>query len=301
MPVPSTISVIVITYKRPDELSGVLDNILNQRRQPDEIIVLDNDPDQSGRKAQHLDEPLVRYVCPGMNLGPAEGRNRAARIARGDVLIFIDDDCRFEHFNATSLVPEYFGLPEVGCLAFLIRNAVSHEIVPREYPGFKTDRWSDPHDVSYFLGGGFAILRSLFEELGGFDEVLFHGEEEVELSFRIIKAAKRIYYVPDVAVLHREATAGREPIKRNYRLIRNRVYLALKHLPFPYLLTHLVVWGGFAFWQALLAKQPGEYFRGLASLKCDGLCAKALEYRRANPMQKETIAYLAKHEGRLIY
>ncbi len=296
-----TITAIVLTYKRPDELDGILENLLAQRRPPDEILVFDNDPEGSGRQAARAADPRVRYVCSAENLGPAAGRNAAAREATGDLLFFLDDDCRLDGEDAVAKLPDCFAMAQVGCLAVLIRNAETRAIVPREFPGFHPERWPEPHDVTYFLAGAFAMPRALFEELGGFDAVLYHGEEEIELSFRIIGAGWRISYTPAIQVLHRASPQGRETIRRGYRLIRNRVYLALKHLPMPYLLTHFVLWGGFALLQALRAGQPGEFFRGLASLWQDRLIAKALAYRRAHPMTRETVAYLKKHEGRLIY
>jgi GT2 family glycosyltransferase len=296
-----TISAIVLTYKRPDELDGVLENLLGQLRQPDEILVFDNDPEQSGRAAARVADPRVRYICPGENLGVTGGRNAAVTYAQGEILLFIDDDARFDSPSAMATILDAFAADDVAVLAFLIRNAETKEIVPREYPGYTLRQVAEPHDVSYFLGGACAMRRAAFAMLGGYDDALFYGGEEVEFSFRLLRQGLRIRYLPDVLVYHRASPKGREKVQDAYRLIRNRVYIAIKHMPLPYLLTHLAIWGGFAFLQALRARQPGEYVRGLASVKADGLLAKALAYRRANPMRRETVAYLRRHEGRLIY
>ena len=296
-----SVSVIVLTYKRPDELDGVLENVFRLDPAPEEILVYDDDPQGSARAAKLLDNPAVRYIVAEQNAGPAGARNRAAAFAAGDILFFIDDDCRLESTDAVATLRELFSADDMGCVATLIRNAFTGEIVPKEFPGYDVSRWEEPHEVSYFLAGGFAIRRALFLALGGFDPLLYHGEEEVELSFRILHAGCRMYYTPQIVVTHRESPKGRETIHRAYRLVRNRIYLAVKHMPFPYLFSHLFLWSGFAFLQALRGREVGEFFRGLRSVWQDNLWASARAYRRAHPMRRETVRYLREHEGRLWY
>lgn len=301
MPVPATIAIAIITYQRPDELEGVLDNLLAQERLPDEIVVIDNDPERSGRQAAQIAHPLVSYHCPGKNLGVAAGRNFAVANAHSDIVLFIDDDARFAQESALRSVLAMFEDETVACVALLVRNAFSGEILPKEYPGYRPDNWQQSHDVSYFVGCGFAVRRQLFQELGGLDETLFYDGEELEFSYRLLNHGGRIRYTPDAAVLHRTSVQGRGLTKNSYWLLRNRVYVALKHLPLPYLLSYLGVWSAFAFYKALRTRDLSNFFRGLRSLRAEGLLARAREYRRQHPMQKSTLSYLRQHQGRLFY
>jgi len=302
MPDPATVSALIITYQRPDELNGVLENLLAQARPPDEIIVIDNDPAGSGAQAPLTARAGVSYLCTGENLGVAAGRNRAASRATGDLLLFIDDDARFAHSEAVgNVLAAFHGDEEMGCLAFLVRNAGTGEIVPKEFPGFHPERWAEPRDAAYFVGCGFAMHAGAFRALGGFDEKFFYDGEELEFSYRLLGAGWRIRYRPDVEVLHRVSVLGRGLTKNCYWLVRNRAYVALKHLPFPYLLTYLTAWGGFALLHALRDRRLGEFLRGLRALRKDGLLKGALAYRKQHPMNRRTIGYLRAHEGRLFY
>lgn len=296
-----TISVILLTYRRPDELQEALEGLLRQQPLPDEIIVYDDDPDGSGRQAPAVRHPLVRYCCPGVNAGPAGARNRAAAEARGDILFFLDDDCRLESAGMAAVLRALFHEERVGCAACQIRNAFTGQIVPKEFPGYDATRWQEAHRVTYFLAGGFAIRRQAFLDLGGFDALFYHGEEELELSLRLLRAGWDILYTPDILVHHRESPLGRETIRRSYRLIRNRVYLAVKHMPFPYCLSHVVLWSGFALLCALRARALSEFRDGMRSLRADDLLAHARRYRRAHPMPPAALAYLKRHRGRLWY
>ncbi len=296
-----TISVILLTHRRPAALATALRTLELASPAPNEIIVFDDDPEGSGRQAAGLDHPVVRYVCSGQNHGPAGARNVAAREATGDILFFLDDDCLLESGDAVATLRECFRQAEIGCVACLIRNATTRDIVPKEFPGYHPECWETPQWVTYFLAGGFAIRREAYLALGGFDPRLYHGEEEIELSFRLLHAGWQIWYTPQVVVLHDVSSEGRETIRRSYRLIRNRVYLAVKHLPMPYCLSHLVLWGGFALLAALRARELGEFLRGIRSLKHDDLLAQARAYRHEHPMTRATLAYLKAHDGRLWY
>jgi len=295
------ISVLIITYRRLDEVQGVLENVLALQPAPDEIILYDDDPAGSAQSVIPVDDPRIHYVCRQHNFGPAGARNRAAEMATGDILLFIDDDCRFASTAVCQMVLDLFADTSIAFLAFLIRNAFTGAITPHEYPGYQVHGWERPHEVSYFVASGFAIRRTVFEEVGGFDEALYHGEEELDLSLRILDAGWRMWYTPELLVHHRVSPLGRDTIHRIYQLTRNRLYLAGKHLPWPYLLSHLLIWGGFIFLKAVRQRQLPELWRGLRSVRADKLWSRALSYRQAHPMKRETLAYLQRNEGRLWY
>lgn len=296
-----TVSMVIITYKRPDELQKAIENVLALNPLPDEIIVFDDDPEGSGANAPLTRHPSVRYICLKENFGVAGARNRAAFAANSDILLFMDDDATFAERNVINVVRQLFQDEKIAVTAFLIRNATTKSILPKNFPGYDMRKWPEKHYVTYFVGCGFALRRQVFADFGGFDQVLYYGEEELDFSLRIINAGWQLIYTPEVVVYHNVSPHGRENIKRTYRLIRNRIYIAAKHMPFPYWLTHVVIWGGAAFIWAIRAGQPGEFFRGVRSVWTDGLMKKALEYRRKNPMNRNALAYLKKHKGRLIY
>ncbi|MGG6239889.1 class I SAM-dependent methyltransferase [Nodosilinea sp. AN01ver1] len=89
-------SIAIPTYRRPDLLINAVESIINQEYSYDfEVLVLDNDCDAK------LDEVLasrfaklgdkIRYV-PVADLGLHNGRNQAAITARGNIVVFTDDD-----------------------------------------------------------------------------------------------------------------------------------------------------------------------------------------------------------------
>jgi len=148
MTVSDRIVIAVLTYRRPEELAGLLPELALQRGtvadRSIEILVVDNDPDASGRHvvAEHA-AAGVRYAhepAPGI----AHGRNRAL-LEAGDarLLIFIDDDERpcpgwlaamlatYERTGAAGVTgpvyPDYDGVPDPWLVAAGI-------FIRKEYP-----------------------------------------------------------------------------------------------------------------------------------------------------------------------
>lgn len=92
------ISLCIATYRRPDRLSALLDDLVGQQRLPDELVVVDNDAAGSARavvqRRRELGTPFpIRYdIQPVKNISLT--RNRTVELARGDWIAFIDDDER---------------------------------------------------------------------------------------------------------------------------------------------------------------------------------------------------------------
>jgi glycosyltransferase involved in cell wall biosynthesis len=90
------VSIVVPTFRKPEPLRQTLASLRDLDFQADqyEIIVVDDgsDPETAAVvEAAVVDMPLVRYA-PQSHGGVASARNHGARLARGEVLIFVDDD-----------------------------------------------------------------------------------------------------------------------------------------------------------------------------------------------------------------
>src|SRR5476651_360766 len=90
------LSVIIPTFKRRETLSICLKHLAPeiQNLSPDlfEVIVTDDAPPTDPRDSFSQDYPWVRHNR-GPQKGPAANRNSGAKSARGEWLIFLDDDC----------------------------------------------------------------------------------------------------------------------------------------------------------------------------------------------------------------
>jgi succinoglycan biosynthesis protein ExoM len=89
------ISIVIPTFRRPDGLRRALESAIAQSRQPDEIVVVDNDPDGSARTmvatAKAIAKCDVVYVHEPRP-GVSNARNAGFGAARGRFIAFLDDD-----------------------------------------------------------------------------------------------------------------------------------------------------------------------------------------------------------------
>ena len=94
---PLTASAIVVSYNRFAALCDTVRDLEAQTRAPDEIIVIDQSRDENGRAADRGEtfarSPRVCYVHQEA-ANAQVARNRAILMARGEVLLFVDDDVR---------------------------------------------------------------------------------------------------------------------------------------------------------------------------------------------------------------
>jgi len=86
-------SIIIPTYNRPDDLSGCIRSVLDQTIKPYEIIVVDDGNLSELPLEKECRNMGIRYVYykkdkPGLT----ESRNAGIKLAKGDIILFLDDD-----------------------------------------------------------------------------------------------------------------------------------------------------------------------------------------------------------------
>jgi GT2 family glycosyltransferase len=120
----------------------------------------------------------------------------------------------------------------LGAVAFRIINyftGVDDEMC-WDYPVALKSQADQEFLTARFIGAGHAIRREAFIAAGEYDESLFFGGEERDLSYRILNLGYRIKYVPDLMVLHRVDPEARVRWNegRYYYLVRNGLYTDFK-------------------------------------------------------------------------
>lgn len=148
---------------------------------------------------------LVRFDRSEHPLSPAAARNRGARQAHGDVLVFIDADC-IAYPNLLRMYSERFSNESVNVLG----GGVDFE--RKSYWGI-ADNISAFHDYLISLSQGerqllvtinLAVRRAVFEQTGGFDERYPHPSgEDSDLSVRLRSQGYVLHFEPRAAVLHK--------------------------------------------------------------------------------------------------
>ena len=205
-----TLSLVLATYGRADELGRCLESLSAQEDRQFEVLVMDQNPDdrlvdtiarcrQQGLEVQH-----VRLPRPGLS----DARNEGIRIASGDIIGFPDDDCWYEP-QTVARIRQAFA--EDASLSGLVADWVEQTSGGGNTHSYtdwllSLDAWRD------FRGGAASSItlffkRSLLRDLHGFDDRLGVGKwygaaEETDLVLRALAAGARIKRAAEARVHH---------------------------------------------------------------------------------------------------
>ncbi len=158
-------SVIIPSYNSTGSLLRTWASVQAARDTDVETVIVDDgSTDDCEALYAEIEAQGVRVVRCGANHGPAHARNVGARETSGEWLVFLDGD--------DALLPNTFGSwghaiePSVG----LVEGG--HLV------------GDDPDVHTGFLAGTFAVRRGVFDESGGYDEMLRFSENS-ELAWRL--------------------------------------------------------------------------------------------------------------------
>jgi GT2 family glycosyltransferase len=223
------ISLVILNYNRKEDLEQTLTRLYWQQNVVFEVIVVDQHSlDGSVEMVQTL-FPSVRLFALQENIGVAGGRNFGVMQAKGEYLVFLDDDAEFVGFDELRKVELVFSCnSNIHLIAF---NINGHPEVPEKFKLFSVHR---DKFVNGYIGCGHAIRKSTFENLGGYTKELFFWGEEIEFAIKVFTIPNgRILYKGDVVVFHRVSSQSRLKWKegRFYYKVRNRLSISRKLFP----------------------------------------------------------------------
>lgn len=221
MAVPVSITLVVPTFRRPESLRRLLVSLREQALADFETLVVDNDCDPGVRamvEGVAGEVPCrLRYVCEPER-GLHNARHAGARAARGEVLVYTDDDATFYPQWLAAYARAFTEHPELAAAGGPVRPAFEGE-PPDWLLDDMADRpaypWLSVMDLGeeylqggelFFYGVNMAVRREVLFRLGGFnpDSVggVRVGDGETGLQRAITAAGLPIGYVPDAGVTH---------------------------------------------------------------------------------------------------
>jgi glycosyltransferase involved in cell wall biosynthesis len=186
--------VLVVTCDRPALLADALASVALQRPSPLEVRIADDGECPALDPVEDFHALEVTQIRSD-GRQPAASRNHAARGARGEVLAFLDDDDRWTEGHLEGLA-RAFTDASVG-VAYRDAAVVRESVAPgarrteleRRTIAHDWDMELMRHD-DFIPPSGFAVRRTLYDELGGFDES-FRYSEDWDFLLRAAAALER--------------------------------------------------------------------------------------------------------------
>jgi len=248
-----------------------------------EIIVVDNASTDGTYDAVKQKFPNVKLIRNKWNMGVTGGRNRGAKEAKGDCILFLDHDMIVNKEMVEELVKGLEADSRIGIVGSIIfyydepnriwAAGTSIDMLTGKigFNAFKPN--NEPFDVQV-LPAAFMVRKEVIEKVGLFDDAIFAVYEDTDFCFRIREAGYRAVCVPKAKAWHKFPADQEKQtlhiLSRSYYIARNRIIFMKKHakpMQFTiFLLLFVPVYAAYYTWLSLRRWKfvfIKEYWRGL--------------------------------------
>lgn len=240
------LSVLIVSYNTKDLLMQTITSLIaSLSKTPSvryEIIVVDNGSTdgsiESVKSLRHVDIKLIENK---QNVGFAVANNIAAKAAQGTYLLPLNSDTIVTNVNFERLLKIMEERSEIGvltvklllpdgtmdpachrgfptlwrsfCYFSRLETLTKHiPIVNRIFGGYHLTHLNlnSEHEIDSPSGAFYLTRKSLYTEVGGFDEDYFMYGEDIDLSLRIRQKGYKIWFYPLQSLIHVKGQSGRK-------------------------------------------------------------------------------------------
>ena len=243
------VSIIVVNHNGSSHLTRLLDSIDSATSYPNyEIIIVDNDSkDNSLDVIESHEELPIRVISNDKNETFSYANNQAVEIAKGDYLLFLNNDVKPLDGWLNNLMDTMLSNDDVGavgakliypdCDSSKINREKSYSIqhtgiIFKEGDGYikpfnrnNSDEYEtvsdklDEEEIIAVTAATLLIKKEVYLEVGGFDNNYIYGYEDVDLCLKLYKAGYKNFYNPKAMLYHYEFGTQE---KNNNKSVRDR-------------------------------------------------------------------------------
>ncbi|GIV34838.1 MAG: hypothetical protein KatS3mg031_2373 [Chitinophagales bacterium] len=270
------LSVIIVSYNVRYFLEQCLLSVRRAARDAEvEVIVVDNASADGSPEMVKRRFPEVKVIENTVNRGFSAANNQAITIARGKYVLLLNPDTLLQEDTLEKTLQFMDAHPEAGALgvkmvdgrgcflpeskralptpkvAFFKMTGLStlfprSKTFSRYHLGYLDENAIHPVEV---LSGAFMLIRKkVLDEIGLLDETFFMYGEDIDLSYRILKAGYKNYYFPLTTIVHYKGESTKKNSLRYVRtfyeamLIFERKHFASQMVAGYSLLVHIAVY-----------------------------------------------------------
>jgi len=254
------VSIIVLNYNGKQYLKECFGSVrkINYPKNRYEVIMGDNASSDDSISYVKKNFPWVKILKFDKNYGFAEGNNKCVEKARGEYVVFLNNDTKVDKKWLIELVKGFDFDDDVAIcgskLLFYDRPDVINSAGGKlAYMGCSSDiglgekdqkKFNEYNFVGYVCGASLMIKKQLFDELGGFDPDYFAYCEDTDLCWRAWLYGHKVLYVPNSTVLHKFGGSfgkNRATPLKSYHIQKNRIINILKNFDDLYIIKGLII------------------------------------------------------------
>jgi len=218
-------TIVIVIYNSGQDILELTRSLDHQSYFCFEIVIINNGNIEQ-KVVEHIKKKPFLYIESNRN-SVSLGRNIGTAYARGDIIIFLDDDCIAHKDLVQSHVLSYQKPSVLG---------VQGKSLPRRFPFYchfqsHYDLGNTIKPAVIGLEANASFKKSALIEVGGFNPELFGGEG-LELSYRIVKRyqqPKALIYNPAAIICHDFAQGLFDYLEKCYRHVKMRKKLFLQY------------------------------------------------------------------------
>jgi GT2 family glycosyltransferase len=292
---PYQADVIILALNRCQETIEAVTSAMRQTGINLYIAVLDqgsSEETQSRFAKEFAHSPRLGYFVSEENFGVGGGRNLAAAIGHGQMIVGLDNDAVLADQTVLARAYEIFQKEQaLGALAFGVfrHDGKGVDLSSWGYSKSFLVQSGGQFGTTTYVGAGHALRRSAWIQAGGYDASLFFTWEEYDFCLRVIALGWSVRYEGSLGVLHKASTEARVTWSgmRTKLFVRNRLIIARKWNAswvalMPRIFYYLL--------KALYYRRLGPTVDGImAAIRADKLLAK-------RPLPDSLRHYLRLHE-----
>ena len=202
------ISIIIVNYNGKELLQKCLESLFKTDYENFEVILVDNNSTDGSIEFVTKNYPKIIVIKLDSNKGFAEPNNVGAKIAKGEHLLFLNNDTVTTSNFISEMVKVLQKDEQVAiCQSLLLRPNgdvdSSGDFIDKIGIVYNSKTKIDQiKEVSSARGACMMIRKKIFDQLGGFDEKLFFSFEDVDLGWRSWILGYKVVIAPNSIVYH---------------------------------------------------------------------------------------------------
>lgn len=225
-----TLSIIIVNYNVKLLLKECLLSVQEAIRTIEsEVFIVDNASTDDSVSFLQPQFPSFRFFANLNNTGFARANNQALQFCKGEYVLFLNPDTRVPPDCFTKCIDFMNDHPDAGALGVKMVNG-NNEFLKESKRGMPTpvvSFWkmtgiiklfphsayfsryymghlneNEDHEVDILSGAFMFVRKKVLDQTGGFDERFFMYAEDIDLSFRMLKAGYKNYYFSGTTIIH---------------------------------------------------------------------------------------------------
>lgn len=240
------ISVVAINYNGLEDTSELIDSVRKYLPASYELIVVDNDSKYDEAQVLSTRYPDVKVLKNEENRGFAGGNNRGIQEAKGEYILFLNNDTVLKDHSIRFLLQRLQANDKIAGVSPKIKREGEGDTIlfagytllsavtlrNRTYGYGEEDRgqYDEAQPTAYLHGAAMMVRKSVIREVGLMPEDYFLYYEELDWCTIIKNAGYELWYEPASTVYHKESkSVGEHSALKVFYLTRNRLLYASRH------------------------------------------------------------------------